>query len=228
MIKLSVPALIRFRFALKRYLHVPSIFGSDINKQSKPKSREHSSPSFLLPPSNRLPPTRTMATQQAWMDEERRRHLEEFTSKPQAMIAICNEIGVVIGEQVHKDIIRAIVQITGYGKQHVKAAGLIEPRELLPDGTLCTTFASDFQALVDHFLVELRAGVLFFPKLLPDYDGWKDSFWEDRPQWKDGGIPRAEIRGNMLLMFEDIKNNGVSIDLTGAEVRASYTTTFAY
>ncbi len=169
-----------------------------------------------------------MATQQAWIDEERKRHLEEFTSKPQSMTAICKDIRLKSGEQVHKDIIRAIVQITGYGKQHVKAAGLIEPRKVLPDGTLCTTFASDFQALVDHFLVELRAGVIFFPKLLPDYEGWKDSFWEDRPQWKEGGIPRAEIRGNMLLMFEDIKKNGVSIDLTGAEVRATYTTTFAY
>jgi hypothetical protein len=169
-----------------------------------------------------------MAAQQAWMDEERKRHIDEFTSKPQSMTAICNDIRLKSGGQVHKDIIRAIVQITGYGKQHVKVAGLIEPRERLPDGALCTTFASDFQALVDHFLVELRAGVLFFPKLLPDYDGWKNSFWTaDRPQWKDGGIPRAEIRGSMLLMFEDIKNNGVNIDLMGAEVGASRRTSLA-
>jgi hypothetical protein len=168
-----------------------------------------------------------MATQQAWMDEERKRHLEEFISKPQSMTAICNEIGLVSGEQVHKDIVRAIVQTTGYGKQHVKNTGLIEPRELLPDGTLCSTFTSDFQALVDHFLVELRAGVLFFPKLLPNYTGWADSFWSDRPQWKDDGIARIEIRSGILLMFENIKNNGVNIDLKGAEVCASHVTTFA-
>jgi hypothetical protein len=165
-----------------------------------------------------------MATQQAWMDEERKRYLEEFTSKPQSMTDICNEIRLKSGKQVHKDIIRAIIQITGYGKQHVKDTGLIEPRVLLPDGTL--TFTSDFQALVDHFLVELRAGVLFFPKILPNYTGWVDSFWPDRPQWKDDGIARIEIRGGMLLMFEDIKTNGVTIDLTGAEVRATHIITF--
>jgi hypothetical protein len=46
------------------------------------------------------------------------------------------------------------------------------------------------------------------------------SFWpDDRLEWRSL-VERDEIRGGILLMFEHIKNNGVTIDVTGAEVRA--------
>jgi hypothetical protein len=149
---------------------------------------------------------------------ERRLALQEFMAKPQTMDAICNSLYLNTKKQVHKDLVRAIVQITGYGKQHVKNSGLIEPRQLLSDGTRSTTFNQTFQALVDRFLIKLRAGPVFFPVLLPDYKGWDDSFWpEDRLQWRNT-VEREEIRGAILLMFENIKNHGIVIDLTGAEV----------
>ncbi|KAE9367790.1 hypothetical protein N431DRAFT_494705 [Stipitochalara longipes BDJ] len=109
---------------------------------------------------------------------ERKRALEAFMASPQTMDAICNSLHLNSGEQVHKDLLRAIIQVTGYGKEHVKPGGLIEPRKLLADGMRCTTFDQDFQAFVDHFLITLRAGIIFFPVLLPSYKGWDNSFSE--------------------------------------------------
>ena len=108
--------------------------------------------------------------------KERKRALKAFVASPQSMDAICHSVHLHSGEQVHKDLLRAIIQVTGYGKEHVKAGGLIEPRKLLPDGTLSTTFTKEFQALVDRFLNRLKAGVLFFPVILPRYEGWDKSF----------------------------------------------------
>jgi hypothetical protein len=114
--------------------------------------------------------------------KERKSALQEFMASPKTIDAICNSIHLNSGSQVHKDLLRAIVQITAYGKEHVKKCGLLEPRRVLSDGTHCTTFDKDFQALVDRFLIELRAGVIFFPVILPNYAGWSDSFctcWEN-------------------------------------------------
>jgi hypothetical protein len=108
--------------------------------------------------------------------KQRKRALEAFMASPQTMDAICNSLHLNIGKQVHKDILRAIVQVTGYGKEHVKEGGLIEPRKLLADGTHYPTFSRDFEALVDHFLIKLKAGILFFPVILPRYEGWDESF----------------------------------------------------
>lgn len=151
---------------------------------------------------------------------ERQRALEDFIATPQTMDAICNSLHLIYGKQVHKDIVRAIVQITGYGKQYVKDCGRIEPRKLLRDGTHSTTFNPNFEALVEHFLFKLKAGVVFFPIHLPHYHGWEDSFWDEdlRFQWNTS-VEREDIRGGILLMFENIKNNGAAIDLTKAEVR---------
>jgi hypothetical protein len=196
--------------------------------------------------------------------KERKRALQEFMASPKSMDAICNSLHLISGSQVHKDLLRAIVQITAYAKEYVKDCGLLEPRKVLSDSTLCTLFEPDFQALVDRFLVNLRAGVIFFPVILPNYDGWTDSFctyWErslfffwavslgsavtmsrstqnnpinqlltihylgtgDRLQWSSS-LERDDIRVGILLMFENIKNNGIAIDLTGAEVYESFTT----
>ena len=110
------------------------------------------------------------------MRKERTRALKAFMTTPQSMDAICNALHLWKGEQVHKDLLRAIIQVTGYGKEHVKAGGLIEPRELLTDGTRSATFAKDFKEYVDHFLNQLKAGILFFPVILPRYEGWGKSF----------------------------------------------------
>jgi hypothetical protein len=134
------------------------------------------------------------------------------------MDAYCNLLHLNIGSQVHKDLVRAIVQVTGYGKQHVKADGLLEPRNLLVDGTLSAKFNDPFAEMVERFLENLKAGVVFFPVHLPDHAGWNTSFWpEDRLEWRSK-VERDDIRGGILLMFEHIKKNGVTIDLTGAEV----------
>jgi hypothetical protein len=152
--------------------------------------------------------------------QERKHALQSFMSTPQSMDACCNLLHLKIGSQVHKDIVRAIVQITGYGKQHVKADGLLEPRRVLADGTLSTKFNEPFAKMVENFLEKLKAGVLFFPVHLPHHVGWDMSFWpDDRLEWRSL-VERDEIRGGILLMFEHIKNNGVTIDVTGAEVRA--------
>lgn len=152
----------------------------------------------------------------------RKRALQSFMSTPQSMDACCNLLHLNIGSQVHKDIVRAIVQITGYGKQHVKPDGLLEPRRVLADGTLSTKFNDPFKNMVGHFLEKLKAGVLFFPVHLPDHAGWDTSFWtDDRLEWRSL-VERDDIRGGILLMFEHIKNNGVTIDLKGAEVRSFF------
>jgi len=148
---------------------------------------------------------------------DRKRALKSFMATPQSMDACCNLLHLNSGSQVHKDIIRAIVQVTGYGKQHVKPDGIVEPRAHLADGTRSSKFGAPFEAIVDHFLNDLKAGVLFFPVHLPDHHGWTTSFWpEDRLEWRSL-VEREEIRGGIILMFENIKNNGVTIDLTGAE-----------
>jgi hypothetical protein len=111
-----------------------------------------------------------------------------------------------------------IVQVTGYGKQHVKPDGLPGSRALLADGTRRTELDVPFVAMVERFLLELKAGVLFFSVHFPDHAGWTTSFWpEDRLEWRSL-IERDGIRGGIILMFENIKYNGIAMDLTGAEV----------
>jgi hypothetical protein len=148
---------------------------------------------------------------------ERQRALRKLMKTPQCMDACCNLLHLNSGSQVHKDIVRAIVQVTGYGK-HVKPDSLLESRALLVDGTRSTEFDVPFVAMVERFLLELKAGVLFFPVHFPDHAGWTTSFWpEDRLEWRSL-IERDDIRGGILLMFENIKYNGIAMDLTGAEV----------
>jgi hypothetical protein len=133
--------------------------------------------------------------------KERKSALREFMASPKTMDAICNSIHLNNGSQVHKDLLRAIVQITAYGKEHVKKCGLLEPRRVLSDGTHCTTFDKDFQALVDRFLIELRAGVIFFPVILPNYAGWTDSFcryWGNPPF----PIPSGQYQENVPVFSE--------------------------
>jgi hypothetical protein len=196
-------------------LTVPSDFGYDVNKLFKLRV---SSASLLSSRSTTISSTITMPSQQ----DARKSALRAFMAIQQDMDNICDYLRLNSGSQVHKELIRAIIQVTGYGKKYPKNCGLIEPRNQFSDGTHSSVFTEPFQFIVDDFLDNLRAGVIFFPDNLPDYAGWDVSFWGelggDRLRW-NSKPEKEEIRVCMLLMFENIKNNGSPVDLTGVEVR---------
>jgi hypothetical protein len=55
------------------------------------------------------------------------------------------------------------------------------------------------------------------------YKGPKDRF-----QWKSTFEEQADIRGGMMLMFENIRNNGLTIDVSTAEVQSTLFTPLAH
>ncbi|KAK0118708.1 Protein Jade-1 [Cadophora gregata] len=137
------------------------------------------------------------------------------------MGACCALVRLVEGSMRHKALVRAILQVTGYRRAHIKQAGMILPRA---NGD----FTSEFKALVEHFLEKLGCGSIFFPEIVPDYEGWADSWTHgDRYTWvrgkpqgeptEYGGLPtpsdKDRIREAVMLMFENLRDHGTALDL---------------
>ncbi|PVH81241.1 hypothetical protein DL98DRAFT_571342 [Cadophora sp. DSE1049] len=138
-----------------------------------------------------------------------------------AMGACCALVRMVEGSMRHKALVRAILQVTGYCRAHVKEAGTITPRA---NGD----FTPAFKAFVEHFLEKLGCGSIFFPEIVPDYEGWGDSWIHgERYKWvrgtprgepiEDGGQPipsdKDRIREAVMLMFENLRDHGTNLDL---------------
>lgn len=147
--------------------------------------------------------------------KERSDHLNEFIKTPRTMEECCENLRILIGSEVHKVLLRTIIQYTGYGKLHVNQRGQLSPRVLRADGTKTTQFAPPFTDMVDEFLDDRKGGTILFPSNLPGDPGWKDSFWDLRLTWEDN---KEDIRKLIMLLFENIKDNGTGgVDLKDIE-----------
>ncbi|KAH9209519.1 hypothetical protein DL95DRAFT_466678 [Leptodontidium sp. 2 PMI_412] len=121
----------------------------------------------------------------------------------------------------HKALVRAILQVTGYRKSHIKHAGNVLPR-------VNGEFTRAFKQIVEHFLEKLGCGSMFFPEIVPDYEGWDISWLAgERYKWVHGR-PRGEpteqgegptpsdkdrIREAVMLMFENLRDHDNTLDL---------------
>ncbi|KAH7348741.1 hypothetical protein BKA65DRAFT_584601 [Rhexocercosporidium sp. MPI-PUGE-AT-0058] len=143
---------------------------------------------------------------------------------PRAMGSCCALVRLVEGSMRHKALVRAILQVTGYRKLYVKKVGLIPPRV---DGE----FTPAFKHLVEHFLEKLRCGTIFFPEIVPDYEGWDTSWLNgERYKWvqgrpredptEEGGEPipsdKERIREAVMLMFENLRDHENTLELDDA------------
>ncbi|KAI9055696.1 hypothetical protein LZ554_000639 [Drepanopeziza brunnea f. sp. 'monogermtubi'] len=123
---------------------------------------------------------------------------------------------------LHKALVRAILQVTGYGKKFVQEAGMVEPRGA------DNNFTPEFKAIVSNFLETKKGGVVFFPIVIPNYLGWAESYGPgDRLVWKSGSrrdLPpdKIQIEQGKQLLFEDVKNGPTALKVDEAEVIESF------
>ncbi|KAG4442503.1 hypothetical protein IFR05_002003 [Cadophora sp. M221] len=140
---------------------------------------------------------------------------------PRAMGACCALVRLVEGSMRHKALVRAILQVTGYRKSYVKHPGRIVLRD---NGE----FTRAFKHFIEHFLEKLGCGSMFFPEIVPDYEGWDISWLAgERYKWVHGrprGEPTEEgkeptpsdkdrIREAVMLMFENLQDHENTLDL---------------
>jgi len=81
------------------------------------------------------------------------------------MSRCCLHLQLHQDSQVHKDIVLAVMQLTGYHRAHANPIGRIHPRILSADGTLSEHFKPEFiTKVVDKFLEGKLGGTIFFPR----------------------------------------------------------------
>lgn len=80
---------------------------------------------------------------------------------------------IVENTQLHKDLIQAIRQFTGYTKSKPNARGLIPSRDIGADGNPLDVLSDAFVLMVETFLVERKGGITFFPQLVGHNTGCK-------------------------------------------------------
>ncbi len=128
--------------------------------------------------------------------------LQSFQIADKTMDVCCTYLKVEVNSTAHLDLVRAIVQLTGYGKKHVTPDGLVQPRAGGLPG-----FTPRFRQVVEDFLVKHKGSIIFFPTILPGYTGWNSSFLDERLQWNKEE-DRDAIREGLLHLIELIKKEG--------------------
>ncbi|KAF8848618.1 hypothetical protein BDZ45DRAFT_698242 [Acephala macrosclerotiorum] len=150
-------------------------------------------------------------------DEARQAARVELVKVPKSMDDCAFNLRIVARSQLHKDLVLAIVQYTGYTKTFPNANGQIPARSSFND----VGFTVQFRAIVDTFLT--LAGAKFFPPSIPEDAGWQP-VEENFIDFPIDGMPRLvwapenleekeDIRANMLLLFETIRDNGLALGL---------------
>jgi len=145
---------------------------------------------------------------------------DDFCSSPKDMDSICCFLNIYPNSPVHKSILKAIVQTSGYGESNVNDGYQIETRVQTLDHKIPPKLCEEFKKLVHNFLVERKGGVTFFPDIMPRYEGWEESYFQDRLEW----LRRAhqnKIRRGMEMLFECVNLNAGQLklfDLTNCEV----------
>ncbi|CZR67250.1 uncharacterized protein PAC_17149 [Phialocephala subalpina] len=150
------------------------------------------------------------------LDPVRRAARIELVKVPKSMDDCTFNLQVVPKSQLHRDLVLAIVQFTGYTKTFPNTNGQIAPRAV--NGV---EFTIQFLAIVDTFLT--LAGAKFFPPLIPEDAGWQpveENFmdFEGMPRlvWAPENFEEKEdIKVNMQLLFETIRNNGLVLGSSG-------------
>ncbi len=146
---------------------------------------------------------------------------DNFCSSPKDMDSICCFLNVYPNSPVHKAVLKAIVQTSGYGESNVNDGYQIDTRTRTLDSKASPNLREEFKRLVDNFLVDRKGGFTFFPDIMPQYEGWEESYFPDRLEW----LRRAHqntIRRGMEMLFECVNLNPEQLkgfDLTDCEVR---------
>ncbi|KUJ07088.1 uncharacterized protein LY89DRAFT_367763 [Mollisia scopiformis] len=154
----------------------------------------------------------------------------ELAKRPISMGDCMFNLGIVENSQLHKDVVQAIRQFTGYTKTYLNARGRIAPRDVRPDGRPSLVFSSAFIEVVNTFLEACKGGTIFFPPILPHDAGWENSLvvidgQSTRLIWSELEDEQT-IRVNMALLFECLKSNGLpnALDLEEANFFKSFDT----
>jgi len=123
--------------------------------------------------------------------------LEVNLKTPQEMSRCCFHLQLHQDSQVHKDIVLAVMQLTGYHRAHANPIGRIQPRLIKVDRTLSENFSPQFITKVaNKFLKEQLGGTTFFPRYLSGKVSWDTNFHdsEDRLKWLERKDSHDAIR----------------------------------
>lgn len=136
------------------------------------------------------PTTPGMARPRRGPDKARQAARVELVKVPKSMDDCAFNLRIVAGSQLHKDLVLAIVQYTGYTKTFPNANGQIPARSSVND----VGFTMQFQAIVDTFLA--LVGAKFFPPLIP-----KDAGCEYYTSLKCAGQISWKLWDNQNISF---------------------------